>query len=237
MEIKLDKITELRKRTNLSITVCKKALEENTGDIEMAITYLKEKSLLDMMEGKEKEALEGAIFSYIHTNNRVGVLLEVNCQTDFVARTDEFKQFCKDIAMQIAGNSPPAEYIEDKFIPGMVLIKQLEFFQQKTMEEKSLSGAWKDLPMPIKLMIDKISAGRLIKWKKDICLLDQPFVKDPKRVVRSLVADLRQKTGEQITIRRFTRYELGEGLGTKNNQEGDEAAKLLQAKQELYQLK
>jgi len=221
----VEDLKTLRARTKLGMKECKDALEATNGDIEKAIDHLKKKGLLDMMAGKDKIATEGLVYAYIHTNGRIGVLVEINCQTDFVARTEEFKQFCKDITMQIAGNNPPAEYVEDKDIPGLILIKQLGLFQQKTMEEKNFGGDWNDLPTPQKLMVDKIASGRLTKWKKDVCLLDQKFIKDPNKDIKALLAEIRQSTGEQVKIRRFTRYELGEGLVKKTEDFATEVAK------------
>ena len=209
-QVKPEDIKILRERTKLGLSECKSALEQTEGDIEKSIEFLKKKGLLELQGGKDRKSSEGLIFSYIHTNGRIGVLLEVNCETDFVARTDEFKQFCKDVAMQIAGNNPYPLYVDESSIELKTLDQQTEFFRDKTFEEKKLSyETFMQKDEKQKKIIDGIISGRLNKWKKEVSLMDQKFIKDPTKDIKSLLSEIRAQTRENIVIKRFTRYELG----------------------------
>lgn len=208
-------VKELRDRTFASITNCKTALEASCGDIEKAVEWLRKHGVKTALVTPPKTATEGAVTSYIHMGGKIGVLLEVNCQTDFVARTDDFKNFCKDIAMHIAGRDPFPQYVSEEEIPAALIERERTFQSEKAKE------AGKGKPENI---IAKIVDGAVGKWKKDICLLDQEFVKDPSKTVRTLAAELSARTGETVVIRRFVRYALGEGLQRKQDDFAAEVA-------------
>lgn len=197
-------VKELRDATLAGMADCKKALEETGGDLQKATEWLRKKGITKANQNQSKVATEGAVYSYIHTGGRVGVLVEVNCQTDFVARTDDFKNFCKDVAMHIAGRDPFPLYVTDEEVPTDMVEKERNI----QIEKAKTSGK-------PEAVIAKIVDGQIIKWKKEICLLDQEFVKDPSKDIRTLMLELSAKTGEKVTIRRFTRYALGEGMQKK----------------------
>ncbi|HRI49109.1 MAG TPA: translation elongation factor Ts [Pseudomonadota bacterium] len=199
-------VKELRDRTLAGMADCKKALEETSGDMEKAADWLRKKGITKAGQNQSRVATEGSVSSYIHMGGKIGVLLEVNCQTDFVARTDDFKNFCKDVAMHIAGRDPFPLYVSDEEIPAAQVEKE------RTLQLDKAREAGKGKPENI---IAKIVDGSILKWKKDICLLDQEFVKDPTKDIRTLMLEISAKTGEKITVRRFTRYALGEGLQKK----------------------
>jgi len=199
-------VKELRDRTLAGMADCKKALEETSGDMEKAADWLRKKGITKAGQNQSRVATEGSVSSYIHMGGKIGVLLEVNCQTDFVARTDDFKNFCKDVAMHIAGRDPFPLYVSDDEIPAAQVEKE------RTLQLDKAREAGKGKPDNI---IAKIVDGSILKWKKDICLLDQEFVKDPSKDIRTLMLEISAKTGEKITVRRFTRYALGEGLVKK----------------------
>ena len=208
-------VKELRDRTLAGMADCKKALEETGGDMEKAADWLRKKGITKAGQAQTRVATEGAIQSYIHLGGKIGVLLEVNCQTDFVARTDDFKNFCKDIAMHIAGRDPYPLFVSDDEIPAAAVEKERAFHMEKARENQ------KGKPENI---IANIVEGQIKKWKKDICLLDQEFVKDPTKDIRSLMLELSAKTGEKISIRRFVRYALGEGMQKKSEDFASEVA-------------
>jgi elongation factor Ts len=189
----------LRELTLAGIGDCKKALEESNGDMNKAVEWLRKKGVKPSIA--LRSATEGVITSYIHTGGKVGVLLEVNCQSDFLARSDMFKDFCKDVALHIAGRDPYPMYISDEEIPSEVVNKERAFQIEKAREAKKPEN-----------IVAKIADGAVSKWKKDICLLDQEFVKDPSKTIKVLLADIINKSGEKVVIRRFARYSLGEGL-------------------------
>ena len=208
-------VKELRDRTLAGMADCKKALEETGGDMEKAADWLRKKGITKAGQAQSRVATEGAVSSYIHMGGKIGVLLEVNCQTDFVARTDDFRNFCKDVAMHIAGRDPFPLYVSEEEIPAAQVEKERVLQTEKARE----SGKGK--PDNI---IAKIVDGSISKWKKDICLLDQEFVKDPSKDIRTLMLELAAKTGEKITVRRFVRYALGEGLQKKETDFAQEVA-------------
>ncbi|MFC1576374.1 translation elongation factor Ts [Candidatus Omnitrophota bacterium] len=191
----LDAIKVLREKTSAGIMDCKKALKESSGDIDKAIEILRKKGIKLASEKSSRAAKDGKVESYIHMNGRIGVLVEINCETDFVARNDEFKQFAKNIAMQIAAARPV--YVKKDDIPEAILEKEKEI----------LSSTIKGKP---KAALEKIVVGKLEKYYEEACLLDQPFVKDPKTKIQDLLQSLIVKMGENIVIRRFERYQLGE---------------------------
>ena len=201
--------------TGAPVTWCLKSLEETGGDMEKAQEWLRKKGITKAGQAQQRIASEGAIASYIHMGGKIGVLVEVNCQTDFVARTDDFKAFCKDVAMHIAGRDPFPLYVSDEEIPAAAVEKERAFHMEKARENQ------KGKPENI---LANIVDGQVKKWKKDICLLDQEFVKDPTKDIRSLMLELSAKTGEKISIRRFTRYALGEGMQKKSEDFASEVA-------------
>jgi len=193
----VDAIKKLREKTSAGIMDCKKALREAKGEISKAIEILRKKGIKLASEKSSRAAKEGRIESYIHMNGKIGVLVEINCETDFVARNDEFKSFIKDITMQIAAASP--KYVKRENIPSEMLEKEKEI----------LKATIKNKP---KEAIEKILAGKLEKFYEENVLLDQPFVRDPKVKISELLNNLIAKIGENIVIRRFTRYQLGEEI-------------------------
>ena len=204
-------IKELRERTAAGLMDCKKALVETDGDIDKAIEFLRKKGLANAAKKAGRLASEGVVTAYIHSNNRVGVLLEVNCETDFVAQTPDFKQFCADVAMQIAAMNPAAVRREEMDTSKVESERVL-------LREKALAEG-----KPEK-MVDKIVDGQINKFYSENVLLEQKFVKDDKKSIEQVQQEIVAKLGENVKIRRFTRYELGEGLEKKNENFADEVA-------------
>jgi elongation factor Ts len=197
-DITAEQVKELRERTGAGFMDCKRALTEADGDIEKAITILRERGLAAAAKKAGRDAREGLVSSYIHTGGRVGVLIEVNCETDFVARTDEFQKLVRDLAVQVAGLAPL--YVDADRIPREVLAaKQAELLADEATQKK---------PENIR---QQIVEGQLKKWYSQVCLYDQPF-RDEERTVRELITEQIAKIGENIRVRRFTRYALGEEL-------------------------
>ena len=197
-EITAAAVKQLRELTGAGFMDCKRALEEAGGDVDKAVAALREKGLAAAQKKSGREAREGLVSSYIHPGGRLGVLIEVNCETDFVARTDEFQKLVKDLAMQVAGLAPT--YVDADEIPADVL----EAKQAELLADPATAGK----PAEVR---EKILQGQLAKWYKDVCLLDQPF-RDEERAVRDLVTEKIATIGENIRVRRFTRYALGEEL-------------------------
>jgi elongation factor Ts len=196
--ISAESVKSLRELTGAGFMDCKRVLEETDGDVEKAVLLLRERGLAAAAKKAGREAREGLISSYIHTGGRVGVLIEVNCETDFVARTDEFQRLVRDLAVQVAGLAPL--YVDAEAIPAADLeAKKAELATDPTAASK---------PAEIR---EKIVEGQLKKWFKEVCLLDQPF-RDEERSVRDLVTDRIATIGENIRVRRFVRYALGEDL-------------------------
>jgi len=204
-------IKELRERTAAGLMDCKKALTETDGDQEKAIEYLRKKGLAAAAKKSGRLASEGAVTAYVHSNNRIGVLLEVNCETDFVAQTPDFKQFCADVAMQIAAMNPSAVRREDMDTAKVEAERVL--LRAKALEEGK----------PEK-MVDKIVDGQINKFYSENVLLEQKFVKDDKKSIEQVQQEIVAKLGENVKIRRFTRYELGEGLEKKSEDFAAEVA-------------
>ncbi|HQD39618.1 MAG TPA: translation elongation factor Ts [Bacillota bacterium] len=211
MAITAQMVKELRERTGAGMMDCKKALTETGGDIEKAIEYLREKGLAAAAKKAGRIAAEGLVDSYIHPGGRVGVLVEVNCETDFVAKTEDFQNLVKDIAMQIAAAKP--EYVRREEIPADVLEKEKAIYRAQALEEGK----------PEKI-VDRIVEGRLEKYYKEVCLLEQPFIKDPDKDVQTIVNEAIAKIGENISVRRFARFERGEGLEKRQNDLAAEVA-------------
>ena len=192
-------VKALRERSGAGMMDCKKALQEADGNIEKASELLREKGLAAAVKKAGRIAAEGGVGSYIHMGGKIGVLVEVNCETDFVAKTDAFQAFVKDIAMHIAAANPL--YVSEEEVDPAVLEKEREILMAQALNEGKPAN-----------VVEKMVDGRIKKFKKEICLLDQPFVKDPDKTVADLVNDQVGTIGEKISIRRFTRYEMGEGL-------------------------
>ena len=197
MAIKASDVQVLRERTNVGMLDCKKALEEANGDIEKAIVILREKGIAKSLKRADKEAKEGQIFAYIHNGNKLGVLLEVNCETDFVARTEDFSNLVKEFAMQIAATAP-------------ICINKEELPKEKLEEESEIARKQLEAEKKKKNIIEKIIPGKLEKYYSEVCLLEQVSIKDGSKKMKDILNEYRMKTGENLVIRRFVRYKLGE---------------------------
>lgn len=211
MAISAQLIKELREKTGAGMMDCKKVLVETDGDIDKAIDLLREKGLASAEKKASRIASEGLVASYIHSD-RIGVLVEVNSETDFVAKTDEFKDFVKDIAMQVAASNP--EYLCEEDVPQEAIDKEKEVLIQQALNEGKPQN-----------IAEKMVEGRMHKFYERVCLLDQPFIKDPSITVNDLLKDKIAKIGENIKIRRFVRYEVGEGLEKREEDFAAEVAK------------
>ena len=201
----------LREKTGAGMMDCKKALEETNGDVEKAVDYLREKGIAKAAKKATRIAAEGIVDSYIHMGGKVGVLLEVNCETDFVARGDQFKELVHDIALQIAAANP--SYVTKEEVPADVIEKEKEILRAQAIEEGK--------PAQI---VDKMVEGRIKTFYDENCLNCQKFVKDPSKTIEQLVVEATATIGEKISIRRFVRFEMGEGLQKKNENLADEVA-------------
>lgn len=197
MEISAKNVKELREMTGAGMMDCKKALTESDGNMEKAIAYLRKQGLSKAAKKADRTANEGLIYSYIHPGSKLGVLVEVNCETDFVARTDDFQVLAKDIAMQIAAANPLV--IERAQLDPSVLEKESEIYRTQALNEGK----------PEKIL-DKIVEGRLVKYYQEVVLLEQPFIKDPDITVKDLLNNAVAKLGENIVVKRFVRYRMGE---------------------------
>ena len=210
--ITAEMVKQLRERTGAGMMDCKKALTETDGNVDKAIDFLREKGLAAAAKKAGRIAAEGIVDSYIHGNGRIGVLVEVNIETDFAAANDKFKAFVKDIAMQIAAAKP--EYVSREEVPGGTLEKEMEILKAQARNEGK----------PEKI-IEKMVEGRIEKFYKEICLLDQPWIKDPDKTIKQLVTEQIAAIGENINIRRFVRFERGEGLAKKEENFAEEVMK------------
>ena len=210
-------VKSLREKTGAGMMECKNALTEAGGSEEQAIEILRKRGLASAKKREGRIAAEGAVGSYIHMGGKVGVLVEVNCETDFVARGEEFQQLIKDIAMHIAAAEP--RFVERSEVPNDALDKEREIARAQAKNDP------KNASKPDQV-IDKIVEGRLNKFYEEAVLLDQPFVKDPSKTVGELVTEKVAKTGEKITVRRFSRYKMGEGLAKRDDDFGNEVAAL-----------
>ncbi len=211
MAISASDVKALRERSGAGMMDCKNALTEANGDMEKASELLREKGLAAAVKKAGRIAAEGVVDSYIHMGGKIGVLVEVNCETDFVAKTDDFKAFVRDIAMHIAATNPM--YVSEEEIDPAVLAKEKEILIAQAKNEGKPDN-----------VVEKMVEGRIKKFKKEICLLDQPFVKDPDKSVADLVTDQVAKIGEKISVRRFVRYEMGEGLEKRQDDFAKEVA-------------
>ena len=205
-------VAKLRAQTNAGMMDCKKALTESNGDFDKAVTWLREKGIAAAAKKQSRIASEGVVGSYIHMGGKIGVLIEVNCETDFVAKTDAFNALVRDFAMQVAAANP--KYVRREEVPTEELEKEKEILRQQALNEGK----------PEKI-IEKMVEGRVSKFYKDVCLLDQEFVKDSSKTVQDVLNEATLKIGEKISIRRFVRYEMGEGLEKRNDNFAEEIAK------------
>ncbi len=196
-EITAAMVKEMRDKTGSGMMDCKKALTEADGDMDKAIEYLRKKGLAKAEKRSGRATTQGVIHSYIHAGEKLGVLVEVNCESDFVAKTDDFREFAKNIAMHIAALSPMGITPED--IPAEVVEKEREIYKAQVLEEGKPEN-----------IVDKIVAGKVNKFYKEICLMSQPYVKDPQKTVEELLKETVGKIGENIDIKRFARFQLGE---------------------------
>lgn len=192
-------VKELREKTGAGMMDCKRALVETDGDLEKAVDYLREKGLSKAAKKADRVTAEGLVASYIHGNGRIGVLVEVNCETDFVARSEDFQQLVKDVAMQIAATNP--RYLTREDVPQEAIDHEREVLRQQALNEGKPEA-----------IVDKMTEGRLEKFYLENVLLEQEFVKDTDKSVQQMITEMIAKIGENISVRRFTRYQLGEGI-------------------------
>lgn len=200
MEVSASAVKELREKTGAGMMDCKKALAESGGEVSRAIDYLRQKGLAAAAKKADRVAADGAVGAYVHPGGKIGVLVEINCETDFVARTAEFQTLLKDIAMQIAAANP--RYLRREEVPAAELDKEKAIYRQQALE----SGK------PEKV-VDKIVEGKIDRFYSEACLLEQAFIKDPDKKVSDIVNESIGRLGENIQIRRFSRYHLGEAAG------------------------
>ncbi|HHL40303.1 MAG TPA: translation elongation factor Ts [Deltaproteobacteria bacterium] len=211
MEISASQVKQLREMTGAGIMDCKKALKETGGDMDAAVSFLREKGLAAAQKKAGRTTADGLVYAYIHGEGKIGVLVEVNCETDFVAKTDDFRNFVKDVAMHIAAMNPA--YISRDDVPAGVVEGERRIFRAQALE----SGK------PEKV-VDRIVDGKMEKFYKEVCLLEQPFVKDQDRTIEELTREAVARLGENITIRRFVRYKVGEGIEKKTEDFAAEVA-------------
>ena len=211
MAITAAQVKELREATGVGMMECKKALTECDGNMEKAMEWLRKKGIASAEKKAGRVAAEGVVESYIHMGGRIGVLIEVNCETDFVAKTPEFKSFVRDIAMHIAAANP--SFLDRTEVPNETLDKEREILRAQALNEGK----------PEKI-VDRMVEGRVEKFYKENCLVDQPFVKNPDMTIAKYVNERIQQTGENIKIRRFVRYEMGEGLEKRHDNFAEEVA-------------
>jgi len=202
-------VKELRDKTGAGMMDCKKALVEAGGDMDKAVDLLREKGLAAAVKRADRIAAEGVVESYIHMGGKIGVLVEINCETDFVARTDEFKELARDVAMQIAASSP--KFISREEVPQAEIEKEKEILRAQALNEGK----------PEKI-VDRMVEGRIGKYYKEVCLMEQPFIKDTDMTVTDLINEKTVKIGEKISIRRFARFALGEGLDKREDNFAEE---------------
>ena len=195
--VSAEQVRELRDKTGAGMMDCKRALAESSGDVEKAVVYLREKGLAAAAKRATRAASQGLVSSYIHAGGKIGVLIEVNCETDFVARTPEFQALVKDLAMQVAAANP--RYVRREDVPAEAIAAERSIYQVQA------NGSGKPAAV-----VDKIVDGKLEKFFADICLVEQPFIKEPQRSVGQVVTDAVARIGENIVVRRFARFQLGE---------------------------
>ena len=210
-------VAKLRAQTGVGMMECKNALTEANGDFEKAIVILRERGLKAVDKKQGRIASEGLVASYIHMGGKIGVLVEVNCETDFVAKSDDFQLLVKDIAMHIAAANP--KYVTEAEVPTAELDAEKEILKVQALNEGKPAN-----------IVEKMIEGRIKKYYEDVCLLNQPFVKDSSKTIKDILTEATLKIGEKISIRRFVRYELGEGLEKRNDNLAEEVAKQMAGK-------
>lgn len=210
-------VARLRAQTGVGMMECKKALTDSNGDFEKAVVLLRERGLKAVDKKQSRIASEGLVASYIHMGGRIGVLVEVNCETDFVAKSADFQNLVKDIAMQIAAANP--KYVKEEEVDAAELENEKEILRAQAKNEGKPAA-----------IIDRMVEGRVKKYYEDVCLLDQPFVKDSSKTIKDVLTEATLKIGEKISIRRFVRYELGEGMEKRNDDLAAEVAKQMAGK-------
>jgi elongation factor Ts len=199
LEITTAMVKELRQATGAGVLDCRKALEASAGDFESAVVALREKGLAAAAKRAGRQASDGRVEAYVHPGNRIAVLLELNCETDFVARTDDFKTLTHDLALHIAFAAP--RYLAREDVPGEVVERERAVYRAQALEEGKPER-----------IVDRIIEGRLGKFYQQVCLMEQTFVKDEEKTIQELISDAIAKLGENVVMRRFVRYKLGEGL-------------------------
>ena len=212
MNITIDMIKELREKTGSGMMDCKKALTETAGDLEKAIAWLREKGISSADKKMTRIAAEGVVDAYIHGGGRVGVMIEVNIETDFAAKNEEFRRYVRDLAMQIAAMSP--RWVSKDDVPADELAKEREICRNQALNEGK----------PEKI-VDKIVEGRIVKFYQENCLMEQAYIKDDSKTIATLTKEMIALVGEKISIRRFVRFEMGEGLQKKEENFADEVMK------------
>ena len=210
-------VAKLRAQTGVGMMECKNALTEANGDFEKAIVILRERGLKAVDKKQGRIASEGLVASYIHMGGKIGVLVEVNCETDFVAKSDDFQVLVKDIAMHIAAANP--KYVTEVEVPTAELDAEKEILKVQALNEGKPAN-----------IVERMIEGRIKKYYEDVCLLNQPFVKDSSKTIKDILTEATLKIGEKISIRRFVRYELGEGLEKRNDNLAEEVAKQMAGK-------
>jgi elongation factor Ts len=203
-------VSNLREQTGAGMMDCKHALTETNGDFDAAVKWLRERGMAQASKRAARVAAEGKVASYLHMGGKIGVLVEVNCETDFAARSDPFQEFCHDVCLQVCSALP--RWVRREDVPQDVLDAEKEIY---TVRARETGKPEKVLP--------KIVEGMVAKWYKEVCLLEQPFVKDPDRTIEDIMKELSGRIGEKIEIRRFARFQLGEGVG-KPKPDADEVA-------------
>lgn len=197
MAISAEMVKQLREKTGAGIMDCKRALQESDGDFDLATEWLRKKGMASAQKRAGRETKEGVIDAYIHPGNRIGVMIEVNCETDFVARNADFRQFVRNMAMQVAAANPMVVTREE--IPPEVVERELHIYK----EQAKATGK----PDHI---LDRIAQGKMEKFYQEVCLMEQTYIRDPEKTVETILTDLRAKIGENINIKRFVRFQLGE---------------------------
>ena len=210
-------VAKLRQQTGVGMMECKKALTDANGDFEKAIVLLRERGLKAVDKKQGRIASEGLVASYIHMGGKIGVLVEVNCETDFVAKSADFQNLVKDIAMQIAAANP--KYVSEAEVDPQELENEKEILRVQALNEGKPAN-----------IVERMIEGRIKKYYEDFCLLNQPFVKDSSKTIKDILTEATLKIGEKISIRRFTRYELGEGLEKRHDNLAEEVAKQMAKK-------
>ncbi len=211
MNISASQVKELRDATGAGMMDCKRALGEANGDFDAAVKWLREKGMAKAAKRADKVASEGTVASYIHMGGKIGVMVEINCETDFVARGDDFRTLVNDICLQICAANPRWVTVEE--VPQAEYDAEMELYVKQALQTGKPENICR-----------KIAEGKMSKWHGEVCLLEQPFVKDDKKTIKGLIAELTGKCGEKISVRRFVRFELGEGLEKRQNDLAAEVA-------------